>query len=184
LSSFSDSELISRAILHDDRNAFGELVRRYQSNVRNLLRKLTAGDHAAADDLAQETFIRAYRHLRTFQGGATFATWLYRIAYNVFLSSVRDKKNEEPEEVMENAIEHAGYQQTNRMLAKLDLEKAMVNLSEMERASIALSYGRELPHEEIARVLNCPLGTVKTNVLRGKEKIRQKLLMLYKQELV
>jgi RNA polymerase sigma factor (sigma-70 family) len=182
LPSFTDSELISRVILDDDRNAFGELVRRYQSNIRNLLRKLTAGNHATADDLAQETFIRAYRHLSKFQGGASFSTWLYRIAYNVFLSSVQDKKIEESEEVLENTVEHASYQHSDQMLLKMDMEKAMIHLTEMERAAIALSYGKELPHEEIAHVMNCPLGTVKTALLRGKEKIRQRLIALNQQE--
>src|SRR5438034_7360208 len=85
----SDAQLIARVLVQDDRHAFGELVRRHQSVVRAWLRKLTAGNHALADDLAQETFLLAYRNLRSFRQEAKFSTWLYRIAYNAFLADIR-----------------------------------------------------------------------------------------------
>ena len=88
----SDGELIARVLVQDDRHAFGELVRRHQSAVRACLRKLTAGNHALADDLAQETFLLAYRNLRSFRQQAKFSTWLYRIAYNAFLAERRKIK--------------------------------------------------------------------------------------------
>ena len=65
----------------DDRHAFAELVRRHQSSVRTLLRRLARNDHGLADDLAQDTFIQVHRNLRQFRGDAKFATWIYRIAY-------------------------------------------------------------------------------------------------------
>src|SRR5438105_12580428 len=85
----SDAQLIARVLVKDDRHAFGELVRRHQSAVRACLRKLTAGNAALADDLAQETFLLAYRNLKSFRQEAKFSTWLYRIAYNVFLGDAR-----------------------------------------------------------------------------------------------
>src|ERR1043166_3753674 len=85
----SDAQLIARVLVQDDRHAFGELVRRHQSAVRASLRKLTAGNHALADDLAQETFLLAYRNLKSFRQEAKFSTWLYRIAYNAFLADLR-----------------------------------------------------------------------------------------------
>src|SRR5689334_6616190 len=90
----TDAELIARAVINDDRHAFSELVRRYQSGVRATLRRLTAGNHALADDLAQETFLLAYRNLRTFRQEARFSTWLYRIATNAFLAYNRKRREE------------------------------------------------------------------------------------------
>src|ERR1043166_8284441 len=88
----SDAQLIARVLVQDDRHAFGELVRRYQSAVRATLRKLTGGNQALAEDLAQETFLLAYRNLRSFRQEARFSTWLYRIAYNAFLAAARTTK--------------------------------------------------------------------------------------------
>src|SRR6184192_4079375 len=90
----SDAQLIARVLVQDDRHAFGELVRRHQSTVRASLRKLTAGNHALADDLAQETFLLAYRKLGSFRQEARFSTWLYRIATNAFLADARKRKEE------------------------------------------------------------------------------------------
>src|SRR2546430_801777 len=91
-----DAELIVRVLSEDDRHAFGELVRRHQSQVRGLLRQLSS-DAALADDLAQETFLRAHRSLHQFRGGARFSSWLYRIAYNAFLAHVRKPALPQPE---------------------------------------------------------------------------------------
>src|ERR1043166_9913503 len=88
----SDAQLIARCVVEDDRHAFAELVRRHQSAVRACLRKLTSGNAALADDLAQETFLLAYRNLKSFRQEAKFSTWLYRIAYNAFLAAARTTK--------------------------------------------------------------------------------------------
>src|SRR5512137_269420 len=85
----SDAELIARVIAGDDRHAFAQLVRRHQSAVRSVLRRLCAGDAALADDLSQETFVRAWRGLTSWRGGARFSTWLHRVAVNVWLSQAR-----------------------------------------------------------------------------------------------
>ena len=90
----TDAQLIARVVIHDDRHAFSELVRRHQSAVRTTLRRLTAGNHALADDLAQETFMLAFRNLGSFRQEAKFSTWLYRIATNAFLADARKRKEE------------------------------------------------------------------------------------------
>src|SRR5262252_10773534 len=90
----TDAQLIARVVVHDDRNAFSELVRRHQSAVRTTLRRLTAGNNALADDLAQETFMLAYRNIKSFRQEAKFSTWLYRIATNAFLADARKRKEE------------------------------------------------------------------------------------------
>src|ERR1043165_5242318 len=90
----SDAQLIARCLVGDDRHAVAALVRRHQSGVRACLRKLTAGNHALADDLAQETFVNAWRNLAAFRQEARFSTWLYRIATNCWLANARKRKEE------------------------------------------------------------------------------------------
>ena len=90
----TDAQLIARALVADDRHAFAELVKRHQSSVRACLRKLTAGNHALADDLSQETFVLAWRNLKSFRQEARFSTWLYRIATNCWLGDARKRKEE------------------------------------------------------------------------------------------
>src|SRR4029078_11662617 len=90
----SDAQLIARCLVGDDRHAFAELVKRHQSAVRACLRKLTVGNHALADDLAQDSFVLAWRNLKTFRQEARFSTWLYRIATNCWLAHAR-KRHEE-----------------------------------------------------------------------------------------
>ena len=85
--------LVARVLVDDDHHAFAELVRHHQSTVRGLLRQLTRNDLALADDLAQETFLRVYKNLRSFRGEAKFSTWLYRIAYNVFAKTRDSERN-------------------------------------------------------------------------------------------
>ena len=167
-----DSELIVRVVERADRDAFDLLVRRHQSTVRSLLRRLCCGDHAFADDLAQETFLRAYLKLHTFRGDAGLASWLYRIAYNVFLGELRRRGPLRP--VPGELPEPESPRPREEALA-LDLERAMAGLTEAERAAIDLCYKKDLSHQEAAWVLDCPVGTVKTHVLRGKDKLRRLL---------
>ena len=170
----SDAALISRVLVSDDRRAFGELVARHQSAVRGLLRRLTGGDLAQADDLAQETFLRAYRGLRGYRGGAKFSSWLYRIACNVFFS--RDRGSREPfQEPFVLEVGRAEESLPDRLLERYDLERALATLKPRERAALVLTYANELTHEEAADVLDCPLGTLKTHVARAKEKLRRQL---------
>ena len=181
----SDAQLIARAQVKDDRHAFAELVRRHQSTVRACLRKLTAGNHALADDLAQETFILAWRNLRSFRQEARFSTWLYRIATNRWLADARKRKEELlgdraddlPDDETGGVVpgDAMGSDPARATILKLDLERAMRALSEGERAAIVQCYHNDLTHEEAAYVLDLPVGTVKTHVLRGKQKLKAAL---------
>ena len=170
----SDTELITRVLLHDDRRAFGELVARHQAAVRALSRRLTGGDLAQADDLAQETFLRAYRGLPGYRGGAKFSSWLYRITCNVFFSRDRGSREllAEPSALEEGPTALAS---PDFVLERHDLEKALALLKPRERAALVLTYANELTHEEAAAVLDCPVGTLKTHVARAKEKLRRQL---------
>ena len=180
-----DAHLIARCIVGDDRHAFAELVKRHQSAVRACLRKLTAGNHALADDLAQDTFVLAWRNLKSFRQEARFSTWLYRIATNCWLAQAR-KRHEEllgdrDDAVVDDDGDAAspdgawGGDHAAGTTMKIDLERAMALLSEAERAAIVQCYHNDLSHEEAAYVLDCPVGTVKTHVLRGKQKLKRAL---------
>jgi len=178
----TDAELIARSVVGDDRDAFAELVRRHQSSVRACLRRLTTGNHALADDLAQETFILAWRNLKAFRQEARFSTWLYRIATNCWLAHSRKRKEEllgdREESVADDSDEaadaaDAGADEVSRAAAlKLDLTRAMRLLTDAERAAIVQCYDNDLSHEEAAYVLGCPVGTVKTHIHRGKQKLK------------
>jgi RNA polymerase sigma-70 factor (ECF subfamily) len=165
-----DALLVARVLADDDRHAFAELVRRHQAGVRGVLRRLTRGNHALADDLAQETFLQVYRNLRQFRGDARLSTWIYRIAYNRFLAHLRATH---PEDELPGDLQAiSGGDAGDATALKIDLERALDRLSSAERAAIVHCYYQDLSHEEAAYVLGCPLGTVKTNVLRGRQKLR------------
>lgn len=173
--SVSDADLIARVLLNDDRHAFGALVRRYQSPVRGLLRRLTNGNEALADDLAQEAFIKSYQSLNTFRGNAAFSTWLHRIAYNLFISHVRSRKETlDYDERAEAVTEHAD--ETRNMNLEHDLQQAMQHLNEAERISIQLCCQCGFSHSEAAEILQQPIGTIKTHIARGKDKLREQLM--------
>jgi len=141
-----------------------------------VLRRLTGGDAALADDLAQDTFVLAWRNLRGFRFQARFSTWLYRIAFNAWQSEVR-KRRELALDGIDEAAEDAalGFQEAPDIAARVDLERAIATLSDGERAAIAACYYADLSHEEAAQMLGMPLGTVKTHVLRAKAKLRARL---------
>lgn len=169
----NDADLVARVLLEDDHHAFAELVRNHQSPVRGLLRQLTRSDLALADDLAQETFLRAYKNIRSFRGEAKFSTWLYRIAYNCFREDARKRK--ELVGIDESQLETEQDPQTVDPALKHDLMQALQLLPLHERSAILLCCQNGLSHDEAARVLDIPLGTVKTNVLRGREKLKKLL---------
>lgn len=172
----SDPELVARVIASDERAAFAELVRRHQSAVRGLLRKLTCGDWARADDLAQETFLLAYRRIASVRDAKHFRAWLCRIAYRTFVNSCR-KRGEKPAppEALRDLGEHQDGAPDASDGQRLDVERALGVLSTRERAVIVLSYGEGATHEEIAQMLETPLGTVKSDLVRAREKLFRRL---------
>jgi RNA polymerase sigma-70 factor (ECF subfamily) len=180
----ADAVLVARVLAGNDRHAFGELVRRHQGQTRALLRRLCKEDHALADDLAQEAFLQAFRKLAQFRSDAAFGTWLYRIAYNVFLMHVRSRKEEVPlDEAMPPADDEdesrpggPAAQPTSGVEAEsvreLDVRRALSRLSNEERAAIVQCYYLDRSHEEAAYVLGCPVGTVKSYIFRAKKKLQ------------
>jgi RNA polymerase sigma-70 factor (ECF subfamily) len=169
----TDAQLVARTLVDDDHHAFAELVRNHQSTVRGLLRQLTGRDIGLADDLAQETFLRVYKNLRSFRGEARFSTWLYRIAYNCFREHARKRK--ELVGIDEEQLERERDPQTIDPALRHDLMHALSLLPLHERTAVVLCCRNGLSHDEAARVLDIPLGTVKTNVVRGREKLKRTL---------
>jgi len=170
----SDSELIARVLASDDRPAFGALVCRHQSAVRGFLRHLAHGDAALADDLAQETFIHAYRRLERFRGDARFSTWLLGIAHNHYRNSRRHRRTRE-KTLDSLATEESTPAATRSSDLREDLTTALRELSPDEQLALHLGYGQGLSHAEIAALVDWPLGTVKTHLTRSKEKLRHLL---------
>lgn len=165
-----DFALVTRVLACDDRAAFGELVHRHQSAVRRFLRSLTHGDTALADDLAQDTFVLAYRSLARFDRASNFVTWLLGIAHNYWRNARRRQRSIpfEPAHLDAEVVPSA----TRSSDLRHDLAAALEQLAPEEQTAVHLSFQQGLSHREIADVLGCPLGTVKTHLTRSKEKLR------------
>ncbi|HEY5658060.1 MAG TPA: sigma-70 family RNA polymerase sigma factor [Myxococcota bacterium] len=168
-----DAPLIARVIAHDDRHAFTTLVRRHQSSVRAFLLRLSCGDAALADDVAQEVFLNAYRRIATYRSEGGFASWLFSIAYRAFASEKRKRRWSAEEFRNPPEGEDDAAHETAALAG--DVALAMRHLREPERACLSLCYQWGLSHQEAASVLDCPVGTVKTHIARGKEKLREHL---------
>ena len=170
-----DEILVTRVVTLRDQQAFTLLVERYQSQVRNYLRQLTR-DAALADDLAQETFIRAWEKMDSISSGGRFSAWLMKVAHNMFLRSYR--KSKRYGRLMEN-LEHETTVMTsvdNDTVSgevTFDMPKYLAILSEEERSVMLLYFVNDLTHSEISEVSGLPLGTVKSHIHRGKFKIRE-----------
>lgn len=172
--SLSDLELITRVVTEDDRDAYGELVRKHQSAVRAFLRQLTHGDAAWADDLAQDSFILAYRKLRDFRGEAAFSSWLLGIAHNQFRNARRRQREIPHETLPQEKNQHEPSHADNTALQQ-DLGSAVAQLSADEQTALHVCYQQGLSHSEAATLLGWPVGTVKTHLARSKEKLRHLL---------
>ena len=157
-----------------DRAAFGELVRRHGTAVRGLLRRMGA-DGASADDIGQDAFLTAFEQIAEFRGEGAFRGWVCRIAARLYVK--RWRKASRADLLAEAAELDAAELQSHApgADAKIDLDEAMKSLSEAERVCVSLCYGAGLSHAEAATALNAPLGTVKSHVKRGLDKLRSRL---------
>jgi RNA polymerase sigma-70 factor (ECF subfamily) len=165
-----DSVLVRRVVEYDDRRAFDSLVRRHQSALRNWLRTVVNGDHALADDLAQDTFIRAYRALSRFRRESRFQTWLYRIAWRLVLTRVRTNTLEtEPlSSINEPAYDPLSASQNDSDRFRRAYNVALLRLSREQRMAIHLALELGFTQTEVADVMGLPLGTVKSHLQRGR----------------
>jgi RNA polymerase sigma-70 factor, ECF subfamily len=151
-----------------DRKAFDALVRKHQSPVRTFFLHQTLGDGQLSDDLAQDTFVKAYLHIGSFRGMANFSTWLYRIAYNVWIDYTRSHRQTMDMEAP--GVQHMETHGENRAL-RMDLAAALAILSENERTCITLQMMQGLPIDKIAEITGFAQGTAKSHLSRGKKKL-------------
>ena len=169
----SPEPLIVRLAGRGDRQAFEELVRRRQSWVRNLMRRLSR-NAVLADDLAQQAFLQAWRTIGQVREPAQFPGWLKRIAVNTWLQHSRRSDPlhlAEPIDGLEQSTDDAGS-------AEIDFDRALSVLPDVVRLCLVLSYYGEMSHGEIAESTSLPLGTVKSHIRRGTDRLRP-LLTVY-----
>jgi RNA polymerase sigma-70 factor (ECF subfamily) len=182
-----DSADLERA-RQGDRNAFGALVRRYQRRVYATALHIL-GNHGDADDVVQETFVRAWRGLRSFDGRADFFTWLYRITVNTALNHVRSNKRAGAlADAAGTEADHAGgrpeaigvAQRTPAEALVLDQDvrrvlEAVAGLSSTLRVTLVLATVEQLPYKQIAEILDIPEGTVAWRVNEARRLLRERL---------
>ena len=162
----TDLSLVAQVAVLGNKRAFDELVRRYQSPVRRFFLHQTLGDSQLSDDLAQDTFIKAYTSIGSFRGISSFQTWLMRIAYNVFYDYHRkEQTHPQPLPVREGSGERLGGG------LRMDLYAALALLKPDERTCITLQLIDGYDIAAIARITGMKAGTVKSHLSRGKEKM-------------
>ena len=191
MSKTTDISLVAQVAVFGNGRAFDELVRRYQSSVRRFFLNQTLGDSQLSDDLAQDTFIKAYTNIRSFRGLASFQTWLMRIAYNVFYDYVRKEKvkvNSEQFSSDTSSVECVAAANscissvaselsssaslfTLHSSLKMDLYAALALLKPDERTCITLQLIDGYDIAGIAKITGLKEGTVKSHLSRGKEKL-------------
>jgi RNA polymerase sigma-70 factor (ECF subfamily) len=171
LAGLHDVELCGHAAT-GDRRAFGELVRRHGTAVRHLLRRMGA-QPAEADDVAQDAFLAAFERITEFRGEGTFVGWVKRIAARQYLRRLQREKRLSAlvADGETDDVEVRAGDAENR----IDLDEGLKALSAPERLCVSMCYGAGLSHGEAADALNLPLGTVKSHVKRGLEKLRARL---------
>jgi RNA polymerase sigma-70 factor (ECF subfamily) len=179
----SDLSLVRRA-QEEDSSAYDELIRRYQQRIYATLYHMTS-NHDDANDLTQETFIKGYRALKGFKGDSSFYTWIYRIAVNKTINFLKTRKNR-----VQMSLNDVDYQvehdpdlvalvsdKTPRRdlnLAELQekLNVAMQKLSEHHRMVVTLHDVQGLSHEEIGKIMNCNVGTVRSRLFYARQQLQ------------
>jgi len=197
LSSESPDGLLVERTLAGDNSAFDLLVMKYQRRIHRLIARMVR-DTDLIDDIAQETFIRAYRALHQFRGDAQFYTWLYRIAVNTSKKFLHDLKRDplvltpvhesdgEKDETFEAGIEPSSDETPETVIAARQIAQAvdagLAALPEDQRQALILREIEGLSYEEIATLMNSPVGTVRSRIFRAREAISAKLKPLLEQK--
>ena len=168
MAELNDIALVTQVAVFRNKKAFDQLVRKYQSPVRRFFLNQTLGDEMLSDDLAQETFIKAYVNITKFRGMSSFSTWLMRIAYNVFYDHVRAHKQTEDIDSMAAVRQSSSTGDSN---LKMDVYAALALLKSDERTCITLQLIDGYPIDQISKITGIPENTVKSHLKRGKDKM-------------
>lgn len=163
----NDISLVAQATVFHNKRAFDKLVVKYQSPIRRFFLNQTGGDAQLSDDLAQDTFIKAYTNLASFKGTSSFSTWLYRIAYNVHYDYVRSLK--QTTDIDNNAVKSRSVSADGNL--KMDIHEALRILSDTERTCVTLQLMEGRRIDEIADITSMAEGTVKSHLSRAKQKL-------------
>lgn len=169
MSQLNDISLVAQVVVFKNTKAFDELVKKYQSPIRRFFLNLTCGDSELSNDLAQDTFIKAYTNIASFKNLSSFSTWLYRIAYNIFYDYIRSRK--ETNDLDAREVDAISSVEQDNLGQKMDVYQSLKTLKEIERTCITLFYMEDVSIEKIAGITGCPVGTVKSHLSRGKEKL-------------
>jgi RNA polymerase sigma-70 factor, ECF subfamily len=185
----SDALLVQRAVAGDER-AFELLVLKYQRRIQRLIARMVR-DVDLVEDIAQETFIRAYRALHQFRGDAQFYTWLYRIAVNTAKKFLMDlkrdptvsegalKPDDESDETSARKHEQTQHETPESILAAKEIAQAvnaaMAALPDDLRQALTLREIEGLSYEDISDLMACPIGTVRSRIFRAREAISAKV---------
>jgi len=181
-----ESELVRRA-RKGDLQAYDDLVKRYQERIYATIYHMTS-NHEDANDLAQDSFIKAFQALKSFKGGSTFYTWLYRIAVNKTINFLKQRKNRQHMSLNDidfNAEHDTDLialisEKTPRRDAGLNelqkkLNEALLKLSEPHRLVVVLHDVQGQSHEEIAEIMDCNIGTVRSRLFYARQQMQAEL---------
>ena len=168
MADLNDISLVTQVAVFHNKKAFDQLVRKYQSPVRRFFLNQTLGDVQLSDDLAQETFIKAYVNIMKFKGISSFSTWLMRIAYNVFYDEVRSRKQTDDIDNSQAMRQSSNSGDSN---LKMDIYAALALLKPDERTCITLQLIDGYPIDQISKITGIAENTVKSHLRRGKEKM-------------
>ncbi len=183
----ADEALLVEKAREGDLGAYDELVRRYQERIYATVYHMTA-NHEDANDLAQEAFIKAFQALRTFKGGSSFYTWVYRIAVNKTINFLKQRKNrsqmslndldlnaEHDPDLVALISEKTPRREINLNELQEKLNAAMQKLSEPHRLVVTLHDVQGLSHEEIAKIMECNIGTVRSRLFYARQQLQAHL---------
>jgi RNA polymerase sigma-70 factor (ECF subfamily) len=185
-----EERALIRAAVGGDLEAYDQLVQRCQERIYATLYHMTA-NHEDANDLAQETFIKAYRSLKSFRGGSSFYTWVYRIAVNRTINFLKQRKNrhhlslndldanvESNPDLVAMISEDTPFRDAQLNELQQKLNEALMKLSDQHRLAVVLHDVQGLPHDEIAKIMECNVGTVRSRLFYARQQL-QGLLVDY-----
>src|SRR5438477_12543702 len=192
-SSPQEEQPLVRRAKSGDLDAYDELVRRYQERIYATIYHMTA-NHEDANDLAQETFIKAYQALKSFKGDSSFFTWIYRIAVNKTINFLKQRKNkthmslndldfnaEHDADLVALISEKTPRREVNLIELQEKLNAAMQKLSEVHRLVVTLHDVQGLSHEEISKIMGCNTGIVRSRLFYARQQLQAYLSDYLKQ---
>lgn len=182
-----DEEVLVQQARNGDLAAYDELVRRYQERIYATVYHMTA-NHEDANDLAQESFIKAFQALKSFKGGSSFYTWIYRIAVNKTINFLKQRKNrihmslndldfnaEHDPDLVALTSEKTPQRDINLSELQEKLNTALLKLSEPHRLVVVLHDVQGLAHDEIAKIMDCNIGTVRSRLFYARQQLQAML---------